>query len=157
MCEEVFDNLEISKDDFLDSQARYTMDESTRYQVTDAMQTGQVSKETLKLKPSLAQSMQLQVDAIKPARPLQKSEVEQCLKQSRDVYVRQKTQGVQNMRAEAKENPTTLEEIIFDLVCQAKANDEMHVSSNVSEEDLEQAVLYYNMVQGESLSIKSNK
>lgn len=50
------------------------------------------------------------------------------------------------MRAEAKENPTTLEEIIFDLVCQAKANDEMHVSSNVSEEDLEQAVLYYNMV-----------
>ena len=54
MCEEVFEHLSISKDAFLDSQARYLMDESTREEVSDAMKTGQVSKETLKNKPSLA-------------------------------------------------------------------------------------------------------
>ena len=66
-----------------------------RDQIADAMKTGQLSKETLKMKPSLAQSMQLQVDAIKPVKPLHKSDVEQALKQSRDGYVRQKTLGAQ--------------------------------------------------------------
>jgi len=69
--------------------------------------------------------------------------------------VRQLTQAVQQ-NSESKRSPTTLEEIIFDLVCKSKANDEVYVASNVSEEDLEQAILYYNVVQGESLSIKSN-
>ena len=40
-------------------------------------------------------------------------------------------------------------------MCQAKANDEVYMDSNVSEEDLEQAVLYYNVVQGDSISLIS--
>ena len=47
MCEEAFDALEISKDVFLDSQAKYMADEKTRAELNDALLTGQVSLHTL--------------------------------------------------------------------------------------------------------------
>ena len=47
MCEEIFETLSIDKDVFVESQARYSADESAAEELTDAMQTGKVSKETL--------------------------------------------------------------------------------------------------------------
>ena len=58
MCEEVLDDLSIPKDTFLESQAAYTRDPATRDELSKAIQTGQLSRETLNERPDLAKSMQ---------------------------------------------------------------------------------------------------
>ena len=58
MCEEIFFEFNITRDVFLDSQSTYTRDAATKEELTRAIQTGQLSRETLAEKPDLAKSMQ---------------------------------------------------------------------------------------------------
>ena len=66
MCEEVFQQLNIAKKVFVNSQQRYTEDPNSRDELQKAIKTGQLSKETLNEQPDLAASMQLQLSAIQP-------------------------------------------------------------------------------------------
>ena len=157
MCEEIFETLSIDKDVFVESQARYSADESAAEELTDAMQTGKVSKETLQQNKALAQSMQLNISTVGPARPMKKEEVRQALDKTRDGYVRQRTQSTLQASKKTRTGPaSTIEEVIAELVLKARANDEHFMEHSVSEEDIDDAVLYYNLVLGESLSMGSH-
>ena len=121
------------------------------------MQTGKVSKETLQQNKALAQSMQLNISTVGPARPMKKEEVRQALDKTRDGYVRQRTQSTLQANKKTRTGPaSTIEEVIAELVLKAKANDEHFMEHSVSEEDIDDAVLYYNLVLGESLSMGSH-
>ena len=68
-------------------------DADTRAEVSKAVQTGHLPAETLKEKPDLAKSMQLQISAVQPAEPLQRGDTMSALKATKQGYVRQRTQA----------------------------------------------------------------
>lgn len=48
---------------------------------------------------------------------------------------------------------TSVEEVIQDLVLKAKVNDKLFKEENISEEQIEDSLLYYHVVQGDQISV----
>ena len=79
LCDEVLEELKISKQVFLDSQTMYTGDAALREDIMNAVFTGKLFRETLSSKPALAKSLQLFISALQPAQPLYKDEAVRAL------------------------------------------------------------------------------
>ena len=88
MCEEVLDEFSIAKDIFLESQSAYTRDPSTKEELIRAIQTGQLSRETLTENPDLAKSMQATIGAVHPKASLLREVTKNALRESTAGYVR---------------------------------------------------------------------
>ena len=151
MCEEVFDHCEISKEIFLESQAHYLSDPATKDELTQAVHTGKLSTETLKAKPALAKSMQLSIVGRQDQELLKRDNTVQALKESNIGYERQRSQKQDSLK-KLDTRQDTVEDIIQDLVMKARANDEVFRESAVSEEQVENAMLYYHVVEGQPIS-----
>ena len=97
----------------------------------------------------------MQAAVAKEGTSMLREDTERALRESSDGYVRQKSQ-----KLERKEEPNetqasgALEEIIQDLVMRAKVNDKLFKESQVSEEQIEDSLLYYHIVQGDTINIQ---
>ena len=100
--------------------------------------------------------MQLNMSTLGPARPLKKEDAKRALDKTTEGYVRQRTQSAVMNPKRKQGPPETVEEVIQDLVLKARANDEHFLEHSVSEEDIDDAVLYYNVMLGESLEMGSH-
>ena len=85
----MLDEFSIPRETFLESQSAYTRLAETREELTRAIQTGQLSRETLKEKPDLAKSMQATIgNAVDGEAKLLREETQKALKDSTEGYVR---------------------------------------------------------------------
>ena len=112
MCEEVFSEISLSKEVFLESQQKYMADAATREDISRAVQTGHLPAESLKEKPDLAKSMQLQISAIAPVEPLQRGDTMSALKARKQGYQRQRTQLDQENANNPIDTARSIEEVI---------------------------------------------
>ena len=96
--------------------------------------------------------MQLNIQAAEPKK-IEKKQAKNALAQSQNEIVKQRTLKPKTQGAQTK---GTFEDLIADLILQAKANDKIFIEEGVDEQELEFALLHYHVVEGDHTIISED-